>query len=270
MPRSRRRRWAQARIAAASRGKRGSRPGPGTGASRPRSTKRRTTSGCRPASAASASMSSVSPARGPALQRTSVTVLVGLRVAAIASAPLPRVELRHLRELLEQLALLLGGLLGDHDLHDRVEVARAGGRVREALAAQAQPPPARRAGWHLHACGAVERRRLHIGAERGLPGRDEQVDVEVAAVQAEAGVRADAHPQEEVARRPAAGARAALAREPDAPAVTDARRDLDLEIAPVTERDAPPAAAGGLLEGELELGLLVGAAHGEAVEAAAA
>jgi hypothetical protein len=83
-------------------------------------------------------------------------------------------------------------------------------------------------------------------------------------------MRADAHPQEQVARRAAAGARAALAREPDAPAVADAGRDLDLEVASVTERDAPPAAAGGLLQRELELGLLVGAAHGEAVEAAAA
>src|SRR4051794_24245324 len=216
-------------------------------------------------------MSRVSPARGPAVQRTSATVVVGVRVAVMrCSAPLPRVELRHLRELLEQLALLLRQLLGDHDLHDRVEVAGAAARIGVALAAQAQPPAARRARRDLHAALAVERLDLDLGAERRLPGRHRQVDVEVAALPPKARVPADAHAQEEVARGAAADARPALAGEPDALAVADAARDVDLEVAPVAEREAPPPAARGLLERELELGLLVAAAHREPVEAAAA
>src|SRR3954452_13177941 len=271
MPRSRRSRAAHASVAAASRWKRGAALVPPTGVSRPRSTKRRTTSGCRPASLASASMSSVSVGRGPVVQRTSATVVVGVRVAVMrCSAPLPRVELRHLRELLEELALLLRRLLRDHDLHDRVEVAGAAARIGVALAAQAQPPAARRARRNLHAALAVERLDLDLGPERRLPRRHRQVDVEVAAIQPKARVPADAHAQEEVARGAAADARPALTGEPDALAVADAARDVDLEVAPVAEREAPPPAARGLLERELELGLPVAAAHREAVEAAAA
>src|SRR4051794_5711743 len=232
---------------------------------------RRTTSGCRPDSLASASMSRVSPARGPAVQRTRVTVVVGARVAVMrCSAPLPRVELRHLRELLEQLALLLRQLLGDHDLHDRVEVAGAAARIGVALAAQAQPPAARRARRNLHAALAVERLDLDLGPERRLPRRHRQVDVEVAAIQPKARVPADAHAQEEVARGAAADARPALAGEPDALAVADAARDVDFEVAPVVEGEAPPPAARRLLERELQLDLLVAAAHRECVEAARA
>src|SRR3954452_22544675 len=271
MPRSRRSRAAHASVAAASRWKRGAALVPPTGDSRPRPTRRRTTSGCRPASLASASMSSVSVGRGPVVQRTSATVVVGVRVAVMrCSAPLPRVELRHLRELLEELALLLRRLLRDHDLHDRVEVAGAAARIGVALAAQAQPPAARRARRNLHAALAVERLDLDLGPERRLPRRHRQVDVEVAAIQPKARVPADAHAQEEVARGAAADARPALTGEPDALAVADAARDVDLEVAPVAEREAPPPAARGLLERELELGLPVAAAHREAVEAAAA
>ena len=78
----------------------------------------------------------------------------------------------------------------------------------------------------------------------------------------------DPDAQVEVAGGAAAASPAALAGEPDALAVADAGRDVDLEVAAVAERDPPLAAARGLLERQLEHGLVVGAARREAVEAA--
>ena len=79
----------------------------------------------------------------------------------------------------------------------------------------------------------VERRHGHLGAERGLPGRHRQIDVEIASLDAEAGVRFQAHAEEQVPGGPSADARAALSGEADPLPVTDATRDLDLEVASV-------------------------------------
>ena len=64
-----------------------------------------------------------------------------------------------------------------------------------------------------------ERRHLDRGAQRRLGEGDGQVDGEVVAVAGEDGVRLDAHGEHEVARRPPAVARGALAAQPDLLAV---------------------------------------------------
>ena len=96
-------------------------------------------------------------------------------------------------------------------------------RVRQATAPQPQPPPARRPRRHLHlglAAGRVDRDRR---AEGRLPRGQRQVDVDVAALDPVPGVRREAHDQVEVAGRRRRRALAALAGQPDALAVGDAR-----------------------------------------------
>ena len=83
-----------------------------------------------------------------------------------------------------------------------------------------QPPAAGRARRNLDAGVAVERRHRNLGAERRLPRRDREIDVQVAPLDAEAGVRPEPDPQEQVAGRPAADAR----RRPVRPPGSAARR----------------------------------------------
>src|SRR6185369_7845620 len=108
-----------------------------------------------------------------------------------------------------------------------------------------------------------------LGAQRRFPGRDREVDLEVAAVKPEARVRPEADAQEQVAG-PGSARAAALPREPDDLAVADAARDVDFVVAAVGERDLALAAAGGFLEAQLEHRLLVTPAPREALEAAGA
>ena len=77
------------------------------------------------------------------------------------------------------------------------------------------------------------------------------------------------HAQEQVAGRTAAAARPALSGQADPLPGAHAVRDVDLEVAPIPERQPLLAAGGGFLERELERRLLVGAAKREAVGAGA-
>src|SRR3954464_14453807 len=164
------------------------------------------------------------------------------------SAPRARVELRHLGKLLEEPALLAAGLLRDDDLDGGVEVAV------QALAAQAQPPPGGGAGRHLDRGLAVERWDLDGRSERGLPRRHREVDVEVAAVDPEAPVRAQPDPQHHSGRAQAL-------------TVAHARRDADLDLALARDLQALPATLLRLLERELEDVLGLDVAHREAAAA---
>ena len=164
----------------------------------------------------------------------------------VPSAALPRIELRDVRELLEQLAFAAWSASWGHGSRRTAYRSPAGAaRVAgQALAAEPQPATARGAGRHLDPGAAVERRHGHLRAERRLPRRDRQIDVQVASLDAKArdaarGGRAG------TGRRagppPAPGA--ALPGQPDPLAVAHAARDLDLEVAPVAERQPPLAAA---------------------------
>ena len=61
--------------------------------------------------------------------------------------------------------------------------------VREAVARKPERPPAARLGRDLHRDLAAERRHLDLGAERGLPGGDRQLDVEIVLAALEERVR---------------------------------------------------------------------------------
>src|SRR6185437_15179526 len=78
---------------------------------------------------------------------------------------------------------------------------------------------------------AVDRRHLELAAERGRHHRDRHAAVQVGAVALEEVVAADREKDVEVAGRPAARARVALAGEPDAGAVLDAGRNVDRQRA---------------------------------------
>ena len=175
----------------------------------------------------------------------------------------PRVEVGRGRELLEQPPLAVG--------------ERAG----TMILASANRSPACRAGWAGRGRAAAaagrsrSRRDLHLGlaargvdgdrrAERRLPRRERQVDVTCRGPHPVPRVRRDPHHEVQVSGGRAVAAPAALAGQPDPLAVGHAGRDVDVEgrAGAVTgQRDRPAAAAVGLLDGELELGLLVGAGN---------
>ena len=109
----------------------------------------------------------------------------------------------------------------------------------DALAAHAQHLAALRSRRDLHRDRRVERRHLHLGAERRLGERDRQPQREVVAAAPEDRVRRDVHDHVEVAGRTAVRARAAAALHPDALAVGDARRDAHLHLAGRTSTPRP-------------------------------
>ena len=149
---------------------------------------------------------------------------------------------------------------------------RAPRRVGHALAAQAQPPPGGGPGRHGHLHLAARGGHRHRRAERGLPRAHRQLDDDVSADQPVALVREDPDDQVEVARRAATQAAAALAAQPDALPVDHARRDrhgVGARAGGARQRHLPSATPVGLLDGQREFGLLVGAAHRRAAPAPA-
>src|SRR5689334_20717067 len=83
-------------------------------------------------------------------------------------------------------------------------------------------------------------------------------------------MRPEPDAQVEVAGRTAAHALGALAGNPDPLPVAHAAGYVDLDRAPVAERQPPLAAAGGLLEPQIEHRLVVATPHREALEARSA
>src|ERR1700730_1322551 len=136
-----------------------------------------------------------------------------------------------LLEFLEQL-FLLGGEVGrrlDVDLDIHV-AALTGAHDRHALAAQAELVAALGAGRDVDARHlAVERRHLDVAAERGLHHGNRHAAMDVGALALEQLVAPHRQEHVEIAGRPAARARFALAAEADARAVLDAGGDVDLQ-----------------------------------------
>ena len=123
------------------------------------------------------------------------------------------------------------------DVDDDADVARAAARERR------QPAPAQQdllaglgARGDLDRHRAVEGRDLDRGAERRQRRGDVDDGDQVLAVAQEALVLAHPHDDVEVAGRAAVLARVAAAREPDALAVGDARRDVDRDAALLARR----------------------------------
>ena len=161
-------------------------------------------------------------------------------------------------ELQQQLALFVGDLLGDFDMNLDEQVARSAA-ARIGHAASAYPKNFAR----LCARGdrllfaAVERRDFDLGTQHRLRIGDRDVADPVWAVAFEQFVGFDANLDEQVAARPAVGARFALAAQTELHARVDARRHADLQprlldvasstaaIRTLVADDLPFAAAGG-------------------------
>ena len=116
-------------------------------------------------------------------------------------------------------------------------------------------------------------RDLHLGlatrslecdgrAQRGLPRSQWQGHGEVAPFEPVARMRDDSHDEVQVARRRAVASPAPLTRQPNTLPVGNSRRDGDVQRPATTEtleRDGADATVERLLDGELDLRLLVGA-----------
>ena len=98
--------------------------------------------------------------------------------------------------------------------------------VAHALAAQTKHLLALGPRGNFDAGAPIQRRHLDVGAERGLRQAHRHLAVQVIAIALEDGMRLQPHLHVEIARRPAAGAGFALAREPDLVALVHARRHL--------------------------------------------
>src|SRR5215467_3409540 len=154
-----------------------------------------------------------------------------------------RVLRRQLLEFIEQFALALGQLLGClyHHLHIHV-AGLACAQHRHALAVQAESPPGLGSFRNLHAgLASVDGGHFEFAAERGLDHRDRHPAMQVSAVTLEERMRGDRQEDVEISGRATAHASLALAREADACAVLDARRNVDRERA--LARDAARARA---------------------------
>src|SRR5262249_4213199 len=139
-----------------------------------------------------------------------------------------------------------------------VEVARlAALRIGRAAAAQPQALAALTSRRHLELYPSLERRHRDGGAPNGLHDRDGHVHHEVLALALEPRRRAHVHDEVEVARLATVVAGAPFSGDPDAGAVGDAGRNLDVELLARLDRsgaaargtgappDAPRAVAGG-------------------------
>src|SRR5579862_1935761 len=155
--------------------------------------------------------------------------------------PLARIRARRLLELLERLALRLREL-GRHLHADaREQVAAAVPlQLRDAAALDAQQLAVRRTGRNLQRDTPVRGRNLDRRTERRLVERDRHLEHEVVPAPLVQLRRLDARDDVEVARGRAAVTRLALALQPDARSVLDARRDLDGKAL------RPPLAAGAV------------------------
>src|ERR671931_61973 len=145
-----------------------------------------------------------------------------------AEERLPRILVRLLLQLFEQLALPLLQLLRNDDVYAREQVAASTAlELRSALPFDPQQGSVLRAGLDLQRDRSVGRWDLDGRAERGLREEDRYVDDEVVAPPLVELRRLDPGDDVEVTGLPARVPRLALALEPDAGPVFDAGRDLD-------------------------------------------
>src|SRR4051794_9365379 len=171
-----------------------------------------------------------------------------------------------LRELLEEAALgLRRRLRRDHlDVEEQV-AATAPTEVRNALPLQSERGAGLCAGADVDALGALERRDLDLGAERGLHHRDLEDRVQIDPLALEQRVLTDDEREVEVAARTAALAGVTRAGDPQVHPVAHACGDVDRngglrEQTPVAV--APLARRRDLLAGPLALRTCMRGHHG--------
>src|SRR5439155_24738319 len=157
-----------------------------------------------------------------------------------------RLRLR-IAELGEQLLLTLGQLLRhvDVDGHEEIPVAAA---LRRALALDPERLAARGARRDLERDGTVQRRHLHVRAERGLGVGHRQVDGQVVAAAAEDRMLADAHADVQIAGLATGSPGLSSPRHADPRSVLHACRHLHLHGSRTPDRAAPVARGTGGLD----------------------
>src|SRR6185503_3889636 len=134
-----------------------------------------------------------------------------------------------LAQLLQQLALLRRELVRGPDVDPHVQIAvPALAQPRQPFGADPVRHARLRAGLDPQHRLAERRRHLHLGAERGLRERDPEVVDQIVAVTLEARVVLDVEHRDQVAARPVARARDALAAQRQIVMIGDAGRDVDL------------------------------------------
>src|SRR2546422_6906816 len=150
----------------------------------------------------------------------------------LLAAPLLRGRLRlDFSELLEESLLFGCETRGGPDPDPHVQVAPpALTQPRQALAPHAVHRAGLRSGLDLeqHGPPPVRRGDLHVAAQRRLAERDREVEHQVVPIALEPRILGDVEHRDEIARRPVAGPRHALAAHREVVVVRDAGRHVDL------------------------------------------
>lgn len=157
-------------------------------------------------------------------------------------------------------ALFFGGEgMGDDDLNDGVEIAgRFVGHGGKAFAAEAHTGTGTGAGGDGNGGRGVHGADGDFSAEGGFPGGEQEIRFEVAAVEAEHGMRGDVNGKVEVAGS-TSGYGLALAAEADAALITNATRDFDVE----SFVDGAAGEGIGNIERDGLMGTVVGVVEGD-------
>src|SRR5262245_5404568 len=172
-----------------------------------------------------------------------------------------------LAPLAHQLFELAVLVVGQHDAHAGVEIAAAA-LGRQALPFETERAAGAGAGRNRKLDGAIERRHAHLAAEHRLIQRDRHFDAQVGAIRLEIGMGRDIDRDQRVAGRTAAKAGIPLPLETNLLAVSEAGRNLDLDLLAVGKVDATRPALGGFRQrdGDLNPDILAAAARGEILE----
>src|SRR5581483_1359453 len=152
----------------------------------------------------------------------------------LASQLRPRIECKLSRHAFVHLSGAVGVGGRQHDLENRKEVPRFGGRYPTPL--DAQLLPLRRSSWDLQPYGALGGRDFDTRAECRFPRRHRKVEVEVFSGRAIERIFLQSNLEVEVSGPSLANARSALAFESDMLPVSDPFRDGDIESS-VANRD---------------------------------
>src|SRR5215813_13615855 len=153
-------------------------------------------------------------------------------------------------EFAQQFALSPAEFLRRLDQDLNVHIAGLfGAQHRHALALKAEAPPRLGAFRHLHATMvAVDRRHLDLAAERRQHHGDRHPAVQIGALALKEWMRAEREENVEIPGRSTAHARLALAREPDAGAILDARGDVDRKRALARHPPGARARRAGIID----------------------
>src|SRR5258706_2521530 len=182
------------------------------GESAPYSTSSRTSASLKPPHSAS---STIEISRCSCSHSTSSASAMRFLLREMAA----RIEVRRLRELLEELALAIVHHRGIHDLQDGVKVALPAARLGQLLLPEAQLPAGRGPRRNLEVDFAVERWHFDRRAERRFPWRERQVEIEVVPARSEERMRMQDDVEIKIAVAPAVQALATLRAQAQALAV---------------------------------------------------